>query len=117
MKTLPLVLIFVFSAGCTVTREESIKTGLLNDDPEELLLKFNEIKNNETNREGLAKLGFKDLEKTKNIRIFAGVEAFTEIYGKEAFSRIEPSKLMSKEFLNELNLFTLYKIPYRFVVT
>lgn len=109
-------LIFLLAIGCTITKEESIKTGLCKDDPDELLLKFNQIKNNETTRIGLAALGFKDLGKTKNVRVFVGAPAFTEIYGSEVFSRMDPVKLTSMEFLTELNRFTLFKIPYRYIV-
>lgn len=115
-KSSLLILILLFLTSCTITREESIKTGLLKDNPEDLLLKFNDIKNNETTKAGLAELGFTNLAKTKNVRVFVGVEAFAEIYGKEAFSRIDSAKLISSEFMTELNRFTLFKIPYRFVV-
>lgn len=113
MRCLPLVILLF--AGCISTTTNDVRTGLFADDPKALLAAFKKVKNNETTYSQLGEMGFKILD-VQNIETFVGVPAFQEIYGKEAFRNVDATKLANKDFLNELNNYTLIKIPYFYTI-
>lgn len=115
MRAGPLILALFLLMGCVLTTIKDERTGLFGDDPKVLLMTFKTIKNNETTTSKLEEMGFKILD-VQNVETIVGVLAFQELYGKETFRNMDVTKLANKEFLEELNRFTLIKIPYFYTI-
>jgi hypothetical protein len=88
-----------------------IQTGLFNDNPDELLKKFNQIKEKETTRRQLRKMGFD--EDAKNVVIDQGVEGLKKIYGPNYFDGTGRDKTDTKKDLSEHTRYVLISIPYK----
>lgn len=99
--------------GCANVRKKTsrdkVYPHMFSNDLSLLLTNFARIKRGETTREDLKRMRF-DL-KAKNVREIEGVGAFRELFGQEAFRNVDPEKF--ERLLPELNLYTLYEIPYK----
>jgi len=109
-----LCAMILVGSGCAGARKRTthqrVVTGLFGNRLDTLMTNFARIKERETTREELRGMGF-TLEKVPNMKVFEGVPAFEELFGKEWSRNIDPQKI--PELLQELGLYTLYQIPYK----
>lgn len=108
-----LTLFAFLSAGCRSVKlkvqYDDVRTGMFENNRTNLIDKFFSIKRNLTTTEDLERLGFK--LKAKNLRVVVGINAFREVFGQDVFRDSDINEL-TKSF-QELNLYTLYEIPYK----
>lgn len=105
--------------GCTVTREETIKTGLFGDNLRAMLEAYDQTKEGQT-KEFIDKLGFHF--DAPNVKEYGGAEAIQLVFKDNnvfqgALADVLKNPEKKSEVLKLWSPYKLYLFPYRYVVT
>lgn len=111
--TLVLFSLSIIQTGCATirkkTQKKDVKTGMFDNNREELERRFGKIVQGQTRTADLSTLGFE--LGAKNVQVFSGVPAFRELFGQEAFRNMIGNDF--NKHLPEYNRYTLYQIPFQ----
>lgn len=101
------------SVGCQAVKlkvqHQDVRTGMFGNNRSNLIVNFSSIQRGVTTTEDLEKSGFK--LNAKNLRVVVGISAFREVFGPDVFRNFDYKELT--ESFPELNLYTLYEVPYK----
>lgn len=121
-RILTVFLLAALTSGCgsviRSTRKDVVKTGLFENDPQKLLMAYQQVKDGQTTEE-VSKLGFK-LD-SPNVKQALGVDAIKMILGDNVFQSAMTNIMQNPESLRkalaELSPYKLYVIPYQNITT
>lgn len=122
---LPLGVLLLLQIGCVTTKIDSVKPGLLNDNPTLMLEKFKEVQGGQTLAQ-VKGLGFTfDHPDARNIDKKQGHNAIKALFGSDALERMLDGSLLSSDkpdqkvdaALKSLNPYTLFIVPYHIIKT
>jgi outer membrane murein-binding lipoprotein Lpp len=116
-RAAPIVALLVLS-GCVVTKESTVKTGLFNDNFQELSAayeKVDQMERGKATRQEIEALGFNF--SADNVERVPGPFAFRRIFGENVFQNALSDYSKADVLLAELNQYKAFFIPYKDITT
>lgn len=114
IRWLLIVPLLTMTVGCVSTRHEEEKTGLFNDDADQMMVAFDRVEQGKTTKDELGEIGFSS--KAPNVKRLDGPDGMKAILGEQCFDTALRDKNNIQPLLEELSHYSMLIFPLKDVI-